>query len=201
MPIGGSKSLLFIVLAIYRRDSLTVVIILVIVLREDLKARCNKVGISYKEQNSKRVLGWVRVVLVTLEVVVKELFRRFIVEKKMIEQLDRIIINKCYIILEVSIEQRPKVIKLKYIIEVGCQLVYITAIILPRLEGRFLELARLKRERVTMFRQRISQKNIIYRVIQYKLEKEEEAVKGLVEAKLRQYIALGQIVVYGRIIK
>ena len=49
MRTGGGKSIFFILLAASIRTRVTIVIIPLNSLREDLKDRCDKVGISYAE--------------------------------------------------------------------------------------------------------------------------------------------------------
>ena len=49
MRIGGGKSIFFILLAVSIRTRVIIVIIPLNLLREDLKDRCDKAGISYAE--------------------------------------------------------------------------------------------------------------------------------------------------------
>jgi superfamily II DNA helicase RecQ len=49
MLTGGSKSLLFMLLAVASQDRVTIVIVLIVVLQQDMCERSNKKGILYVE--------------------------------------------------------------------------------------------------------------------------------------------------------
>jgi superfamily II DNA helicase RecQ len=49
MLTGGSKSLLFMLPAVASRDRVTIVIVLIVVLQQDMCERSNKKGILYVE--------------------------------------------------------------------------------------------------------------------------------------------------------
>ena len=100
--IGKGKSLLFILLVKVGKAGLSVVIVLLNSLRDDIKRRYNKVGIESKEWNSRRLSFSIRIIFVTLESVVTKGFARFIETRKMVDSIDRIVIDECYIILDVD---------------------------------------------------------------------------------------------------
>jgi superfamily II DNA helicase RecQ len=84
MRTGGGKSLFFIVLAASSREGVSIVVVLLTLLREDLRDRCSKVGIRYTEWDRSSPLFWASIMLVTPESVVTKAFSRFINQKKMI---------------------------------------------------------------------------------------------------------------------
>ncbi|OCK86521.1 uncharacterized protein K441DRAFT_599367, partial [Cenococcum geophilum 1.58] len=90
MGIGAGKSMLFILPASCS-TGVTVVVILLISLRDNLKNRCDKAGIKCAS-----------VVLVTPESAVSEGFRDFINRQRAIGRLDRIVINKYYVVLDLT---------------------------------------------------------------------------------------------------
>jgi len=47
MPTGSSKSVLFLVILVVLAAEVTIVVMLLVALRQDLIRRCNKHGISY----------------------------------------------------------------------------------------------------------------------------------------------------------
>jgi hypothetical protein len=84
MRTGGGKSLFFMVLAASSREGVSIVVVLLTSLREDLRDRCSKVGIRYTEWDRSSPPFWVSIMLVIPELVVTKAFSRFINQKKMI---------------------------------------------------------------------------------------------------------------------
>jgi superfamily II DNA helicase RecQ len=82
MPTGGGKSLLFMLPAAASRDGITIVIVLIVALRQDIYERSNEKGIPYAEWDGKRPLYNARIILATLESAVTPAFDRFVEEKK-----------------------------------------------------------------------------------------------------------------------
>jgi superfamily II DNA helicase RecQ len=83
MRTGGGKSLFFMVPAASSREGVSIVVVLLTLLREDLRDRCSKAGIRYVEWDRSSPLFWVSIVLVTPELAVTKAFSRFINQKKM----------------------------------------------------------------------------------------------------------------------
>jgi superfamily II DNA helicase RecQ len=81
-------------------DGVTIVVVPTISLRQDLMDRCNRDGVLCAEWNGSRPPYHARIVLVTPESVVSQAFGRFIDEKRTMHQLERIVIDECYTILE-----------------------------------------------------------------------------------------------------
>ena len=61
----------------------------------------------------------------------------------MLEQLDRIVIDECHVLLESSATWRPDVLKLTEMTEKGTQVIYLTATLPPTLQPAFLHAAAL----------------------------------------------------------
>jgi superfamily II DNA helicase RecQ len=70
MLTGGSKSLLFMLPAVASRDRVTIMIVLIVVLQQDMCERSNKKRILYVEWDGKRPLYNAHIILATLESVV-----------------------------------------------------------------------------------------------------------------------------------
>ena len=102
--------------------------------------------------------------LVTPESVVTKAFGRFINEKRIIRQLDRIVINKCYVVLDSTKEWRPAVRQLVEMTEKETQIVYLTATLLPKNKAEFLEAIGLKEGEVTRLRESTIRRNVAYSV-------------------------------------
>ncbi|KAJ9634930.1 hypothetical protein H2199_008794 [Coniosporium tulheliwenetii] len=187
---GGGKSLFFMLPAASSRDGVTVVIVPLCSLREDLKDRCDRAGISCAEWNGERPPHWANIVLVTPESAVTKAFGRFIDEKRTMRQLDRIVVDECHVVLDSSRQWRPQVLQLIEMTEKEAQLVYLTATLPPRNESEFYEAM-----------DETTRKNVEYRVHEYEKENEDEEVERLVEEKKRQHPMSGQIVMYCKEIK
>jgi superfamily II DNA helicase RecQ len=112
MRTGGGKSLFFMLPAASTRTGVTIVIIPLNSLREDLKDRCDKVGISCAEWDGQRPPHWASIVLATPEAAVSTTFGRFIGEKRAIKQLDRIVLDECHVVLDLDNKWRPGILKL-----------------------------------------------------------------------------------------
>jgi superfamily II DNA helicase RecQ len=64
------------------QDGVTIVIVLIVALRQDICERSNKKGILYAEWDGKRLLYNACIILATLESAVTLAFGRFVEEKK-----------------------------------------------------------------------------------------------------------------------
>jgi len=151
MRTGGGKSLFFMIPALCSRDGVTIVVVPLNSLREDLQQRCTKAGISCIEWNGKRPSYWSKIMLVTPESAVTKAFGRFIDEKKMMRQLDRIVVDKCHVMLDSTREWRPQIRQLIKITEKGVQVVYLTATLPPKNEPEFYEVVGVKEGDVYRF--------------------------------------------------
>jgi superfamily II DNA helicase RecQ len=100
MPTGSGKSLLFMLPAAASRYRVTIIIVPMVALRQDICEHSNEKGIPYVEWDSKRLLYHARIILAMLESAVIPAFGRFVEEKKRSYQLERIVIDECHMILE-----------------------------------------------------------------------------------------------------
>jgi len=74
--------LLFMLLAVVSQDRVTIVIVPMVALRQDMCERSNEKGILCAEWDSKRPPYHARIVLATPELAVTLAFSRFVKEKK-----------------------------------------------------------------------------------------------------------------------
>ena len=114
MRTGGGKSLFFMLPARSSREGVSIVIVPLNSLREDLKQRCDKAGISCAEWDGKKPSYWASIMLVTPESAVTKAFSRFIDEKLMMRQLNRIVVDECHVVLDSTAEWRPQVRPVSY---------------------------------------------------------------------------------------
>jgi superfamily II DNA helicase RecQ len=82
MPTGSSKSLLFMLLVAASQDGVTIVIVPIVALRQDICEHSNERGILCIEWDGKRLLYNAYIILVMLESAVTLAFGRFVEEKK-----------------------------------------------------------------------------------------------------------------------
>jgi superfamily II DNA helicase RecQ len=100
MPTGGGKSLLFMLPAAASWHGVTIVIVPMVALRQDMCKYSNEKGIPCTEWDSKRPPYHARIILATPESAVTLAFGRFVEEKKRSYQLEWIVIDECHMILE-----------------------------------------------------------------------------------------------------
>ena len=184
----AGKSILFILPALYS-TGVIVIVILLILLRGDIKTRYKKVGIKYVKWDSYKPYKQALVVLVTPELAVSKSFRNFINRQRVIGRLERIVINKYYIVLDLTLGQRTQILGLRNLIKVEIQLVYLTAIIRLDEQGEFIRLiGLLVKKKCYQFQGVITQKNVVYQVRIYNIKEEEKVVAKLVEKKKVLYL-------------
>lgn len=228
MGTGGGKSLLFMLPAALAANvrgvgtpGLTVVVIPMISLRQDLRRRCDQLGIKCAEWNSRRPQGSVSIMLVTPESAISKAFQRYLMTMQASHQLERVVIDECHVVLDSRGDFRPKLQRLSELLVAETQLVMLTATLPPREEDVLFQRMRVPRNAVTMFRAPTSRPNVRYSVVarvrrdevrgrgavQPDEEDEEDdkeqadrQIREIVEAKLQQF-SQGKIIVYGHSIK
>ncbi|KAK5108236.1 hypothetical protein LTR85_005380 [Meristemomyces frigidus] len=198
MRTGGGKSLMFMLPSAASTDGVTIVIVPIIALRQDLWERGMEKGIPCAEWDGERPPYYARMVFVTPESAVSVAFGRFIDEKKAAHQLERIVVDECHMILESTPKWRPKMRELRQIATKGVQVVYLTATLPPSNEPAFFEAIGVPPQEISIIRESTVRPNIAYSVVPYTREDEDEEVRRLVKEKLAQYPEPGQIIVYCR---
>lgn len=108
--------------------------------------------------------------------------------------------DKCYTLLDSTVEFRPKMRQLGELIERGVQIVYLIATLLPYTKPEFINIMRIKADDIHMFWSLTSYLNITYSVVKYEADKfrigDIIAVCKLVEEKLNEYATLAKIIIY-----
>ncbi|KAK1911245.1 hypothetical protein P3342_011847 [Pyrenophora teres f. teres] len=177
MATGAGKSMLFMLPASVSPDGVTVVVAPLNALRDDLQDRCDQLGIPCAKWDGRRP--------------------PFIDEKRMLHQLDRIVIDECHVLLESTQDWRPDLLKMAEMTEKGTQVVYLTATLPPTLQPAFLQTAGLDAQTVTICRdESTTRTNIAYQVLEYTRGTLEKVLVELVAAKRRKYGPGAQIIVY-----
>jgi RecQ family ATP-dependent DNA helicase len=200
MPTGGGKSLLFMLPAFAEQGGTTVIVVPLIALRGDMKWRCQKLGISCVEWDSRHPPNAAAVVFVTPESAVGEEFATFLNRLQATRQLDRIVIDECHIVLNRQYTFRKQMQQLGKLVAAKTQMVMLTATLPPSEEQELFRRMHFDPEQVKMFRAPTARTNVAYRVVTVdqgaKKQEVEAAVLAIVRRKLKKYKA-GKLVVYG----
>ena len=170
MGTGGGKSLLFMVPALCAaqisgpRLGTTVVIVPTISLREDLLARCQRAGLLCTAWNARSPNSHSSIMLVTPEGAVSHGFQDYLNRLKATQQLDRLVIDECHVVLDNHGSFRPKIQRLHELWGAECQILMLTATLPPREFPDFCQRMCLPREAVQVFRSPTGRPNIRYSV-------------------------------------
>jgi len=196
MGTGAGKSILF-MLPAFVSSGVSVVITPLISLREDMHDRCNKLGISCVEWDSRRPHEWAQIVLVAPESAVGEGFGNFMNRQRAMGRLDRIVVDECHVVLDSVDGWRTRMLALRNLVMVETQMVYLTATLRPSEEELFIRLMGLPpKAQCQWFRGVTTRTNIQYRIHPYDVDEEEEAMKALVDELKKKYPLPGQMIVY-----
>lgn len=199
MPTGAGKSLLFMLPAWAEQGGTTIVVVPLIALREDMKRRCRKLGISCAEWQGRRPPDAAAIVLVTPESAVSEDFATFINRLRATQQLDRIVIDECHVVLNRRYTFRKQMQQLGKLVTAEVQMVLLTATLPPSEEDELYRRMHFDRGRVKQFRARTTRVNVAYRVVQVegaRGREQEEAVVDFIREKTER-VQSGRVVVYG----
>lgn len=198
MATGGGKSLLFMLPAWCSQGGTSIVVVPLIALRQDMKQRCEGMGITCAEWNSRRPPDAVNVVLVTPESAVSDGFRTFINRLRATQVLDRIVIDECHVVLNEQHNFRQQMQQLGDLMDVEAQMILLTATLPPSKEKELWRRMSFEETKVTLFRARTVRKNVKYQVVKVKddgREEEEGFIVQMVQRVMRGY-AGGKTVVY-----
>lgn len=163
MPTGGGKSLLF-MLPAWVAGGLTVVVVPLIALRHDMQQRSKQLGVPCVEWDSRRPPDEASIVLVTPEATRSESFQTFLNRQRVLQRLDRIVIDECHIVLNDQEGFRPDLQRLGDLRAAHTQMVLLTATLPPTEEARLYQRMRWPADRVAMYRSRTNRKNVAYRL-------------------------------------
>ncbi|KAI9035075.1 uncharacterized protein KD926_004657 [Aspergillus affinis] len=164
MPTGGGKSMLFMLPAWVEPGGTTVVIIPLLALRQDFQRWCQQLGISCVAWESRRPPDEASIVLVTPESAVTPDLQSFLNRLRLVQRLDRIIIDECHVMLPEETDFRPAMQQLGRLVTARTQMVLLTATLLPILEDRLFQRIEYAREDIRVFRALTTRTNIRYQV-------------------------------------
>ncbi|KAF5484112.1 Bloom syndrome protein-like protein [Colletotrichum fructicola] len=165
---GGGKSLSFMLPAYCAPDGVTIVVTPLVALRTDMDARCSRSGLASTtwRGGGRANTAAATVVFVTPESAVTQGFRDFVGRLQRRQQLDRVVLDECHVVLDGSRGFRPALRALgRTVQEFGAQLVCLTATLPPAEEREFFAVTGIRPERVRVFREATTRRNIEYGVV------------------------------------
>ena len=115
----------------------TVVVVPLIALRRTMMDRCRQFQITCAEWNGGGD-GWngARVVFVTSESAISGRFQTFLNQLRSGQQLDRIVIDECHVVLNDQLELRRILRRMGKINRAGTQMIMLTATLPPQMKGK-----------------------------------------------------------------
>ena len=108
MGTGGGKSMLFMLPASSVAGGTTIVVVPLVSLQGDLQERCRTARISSLVWSSARPHDTTSIVFVTLELAITKAFAELMNRLQEMNQLDQIVVDECYTVLDGSLGFRPK---------------------------------------------------------------------------------------------
>ena len=170
MPTGGGKSLLFMLPTYISQGGTTIVVVPLISLRVDLQHRCAQLGISCVAWESRRPPHAAQIVLVTPESALTEDFRSFLNRLRLLQQLDRLVVDECHLMLHDQTNFRPELAKLGQLASAQAQMVFLTATLPPSCEQELWACLGLARERIWLYQSPTRRGNICYQIHWYQIQ-------------------------------
>lgn len=134
--------------------------------------------------------------LVTPERAVTPAFAKFLNAKRSLQELDRIVINECHIMLESITAWRPALLDLITMTSIDTQVVYLTATLPPTLQRRFMQLAGLDISTLAVCQSSTTQKQISYLLAVVEAEAIDSKLVELSVSLRRMLGEEAQIIVY-----
>lgn len=136
MATGAGKSLLFMLPACCGEGGTSVVVVPLIALRQDMRQRCERLGVPCVEWNGRRPPNAAKIVLVIPEAALSDGFRSFLTRLHITRALDRIVIDECHVMLNDQPEFRRQVRQLRQLVSLEVQMVLLTATLPPTKERK-----------------------------------------------------------------
>lgn len=139
-----------------------------------------------------------QIVLVQPESAVGTKFAQYLNRLEGLGQLDQIVFDKCYTVLDSRPDFRPKMKEAGAVMmQQGVQIAYLTATLCLGKEQEFFQIMKVDVLLQHVFRASTSRSNIAYSVVEYNAEVEKvTAVQELVAQKLKQYPVPAKIIIY-----
>ena len=164
LPTSAGKSLLFQFPATLGSIGVTIVIEPLLSLLQDQLSRAKTLGISSAIFNARSPPDSARLVFTTPETFLGLDFRNYINRLRITQQLDRVIIDECHIILNRKESFRKNLGRLGEVVDLKTQLVLLTATLPPRYQASLLRGLFLDPSRTKIYRANTARPNIRYSI-------------------------------------
>ena len=166
MSTNEKKSLTFILPAWSSRSEVSVIVISLIALRQNMMNRCRNLKILCAEWHRNFDFSIaVCLMFVTFEFAVSEKFQTWVNRQRTTENLDRIFIDKCHIILNQQTNFRRKLQRLGVLNQAEAQIIMLTTTLSSSLKKKLWARMWWKKITIRLFRIRINRQNIQYYII------------------------------------
>lgn len=212
---GGGKSLSFMLPAYAGHGGVTVVVLPLVALRDDLVRRCEQAQVRAAVWRSSRAEAMdpdAALVFTTPESVAGGGFQSYMQRLRTTGRLDRIVVDECHMMLEVPRENARTGARFREafaqlgpaLAEFGCPLVFLTATLPPRDEAAFFDVAGVAWPPPVVFRSPTTRAQIRYVVRAYAAGRDDEPEARLMAAvqatlaAMQQETGEGQWIVYAR---
>ena len=139
-------------------------VVLLIVLRHEIRQRYVQLGISCEAWDRERPPDDISIVLVTPEATRSDTFQTFLNRQQLLYRLDRIMIDEYYVVLNNQDEFRPYLQELGELRYACTQIVLLTAILPPSEEGQLWYRIGWPADQVVIYCSRIYRPNMAYRI-------------------------------------
>jgi len=135
MPTGSGKTVLYVVMSAVIMAEVTIVIMPLVALRQDLIRRCTEWGIKYWQYNRgdqmhERLHAVPSLVFVDVDTAVTSTFITFVKQLSDIDRLDRLILDEAHLVVTAS-DYRENLGLLAILRQIPCPLVCLTATLPP----------------------------------------------------------------------
>ena len=164
LPTSAGKSLLFQFPANLGLIGVTIVIEPLLSLLQDQLSRVKTLGISLAIFNARSPLDLARLVFTTPETFLGLDFWNYINQLRITQQLDRVIIDECHIILNRKESFQKSLGRLGEVVDLKTQLVLLTATLPPKYQANLLRGLFLDPSRTKIYRANTVRPNIRYSI-------------------------------------
>ena len=165
MPTSGGKSVLFLLPALVQTGGVTIVVVPLRALRQDLVQRATRLGIRCAVWEPYRSVDGAAIVLTTPERAEDPAFGSFVSRLRQNRQLDRIVIDECHVILSKDWAFRRSLARLGHLATAETQMLLLTATLPPTDESTLLQRMDWTRDSVEIIRAPTARPNIAYSVV------------------------------------
>ena len=203
MGTGVGKSLLFMLPASASPAGTTIVVVPLVALRDDMKKRCDGLGIRCEVWDGASWISSPQIVLVTTEAATTLKFSRYVDQLRAMRLLDRIAIDECHVILDSlpanhsGPSWRPAFLELVKMGTLGVQVVYLTATLPVSDEPALLSAYGIEPSQLRTLRAPTTRANLAYRVTTHAAWREQEALVHEVE-RIQAKFPGGWVLIYCR---